>query len=88
MLSQVRMSARAHTHTHTHTHTHVYKAFTFGATEVRGNQRATRRGQRTVEVNKEERPHFPEGQGICFPGGYVSTPRVLSLDPGTDCPVT
>ena len=69
-------------------HTHVHVAVTFGATEVRGNQRATRRGQRTVEVNKEERPHFPEGQGICFPGEYVSTPRVLSLDPGTDCPVT
>ena len=63
MLSQVRM--RAHTHTHTHTHT-VYKAFTFAATEVRGKQRAIRRGQRRAEVYKEERPHFPGGQGIPF----------------------
>ena len=33
MLSQARA--------HTHTHTHVHVAFTFAATEVRGNKRAT-----------------------------------------------
>ena len=57
------------------------------ATEVRGNQRATRRGQRRAEVSKEERPHFPGGRGIPFPGESVSNPTFLSLDPGTDCPV-
>ena len=57
---------RTRTHTHTQTHTHVYKAFTFAATEVRGKQRAIRRGQRRAEVYKEERPHFPGGQGIPF----------------------
>ena len=73
---------------HTHTHTHVHAAFTFAATEVRGNQRATRRGQRRVEVYKEDKSHFPGGRGIPFPGESVSNPRFLSLDPGTDCPVT
>ena len=73
---------------HTRIHTHVHVAFTFEATEVRGNQRATRRGQRTAEVYKEERPHFPGGRGIPFPGESVSNPRFRSLDPGTDCPVT
>ena len=73
---------------HTHIHTHVYKAFTFEATEVRGNQRATRRGHRRAEVYKEQRPLFPGGRGIPFPGESVSNSRFLSLDPGTDCPVT
>ena len=75
-------------HTHTHTHTCVHVAFSFAATEVRGNQRATRRGQRRVEVYKAEKPHLSGGQGIPFPGESVSNPRFLSLDPGTDCPVT
>ena len=67
------MLSQAHTCIHTHTHTHVYKAFTFGATEVRGNQRATRRGQRRAKVYKEERPHCPGGQGIPFSGESHST---------------
>ena len=43
--------SQAHTHTHAYTHTHM--SFTFEATEVRGRQRATRRGQRRLEVYKE-----------------------------------
>ena len=35
---------------HAHAHIHMHVAFTFEATEVRGRQRATRRGQRRVEV--------------------------------------
>ena len=50
----------------TRTHTLVHVAFTFVATEVRGNQKAIRRGQRRAEVYKEERPHFPGSQGIPF----------------------
>ena len=78
----------AHAEPGAHAHTHVHVAFTFGATEVRGNQRATRRGQRRAEVYKEEKPHFPGGQGIPFSGESDSNSRFLSLDPGTDCPVT
>ena len=56
----------AHAELDAHAHTHVHVAFTFVATEVRGNQRATMRGQRRAKVYKEERPHFPGGQGIPF----------------------
>ena len=66
--------------------THVHMAFTFAATGVRGNQRATRRAQRRAEVYKEESPHFPGGQGVPF---LVSlTQLYIPLLPGTDCPVT
>ena len=75
-------------HTCMHAYTDVHMAFTFEATEVRGNQRATRRGQRRAEVYKEDRPHFPGGWGIPFPGESVSNPRFLFVNPGTDYPVT
>ena len=73
------MLSQAHTRKHTYA-----RGLHFEATEVRGNQRASRRLQRRVGVYKEEKPHFPGGRGIPFPGESVSNPRFLSLDPGTD----
>ena len=79
----------AHAEPGTHSHTHsCARGLHSEATEVRGRKRAARRGQRRVKVYEEERPHFPGGRGILFPGESVSNPRFLSLDPGTDCPVT
>ena len=73
--------AQAEWGTHTCTHTHAC-GLHFDATEVRGRQRRgeARRGQRRVEVYKEERPHFPGGQGFLFPDESVSNPRFFSLD--------
>ena len=58
--------AHAEPGVHTRRYTHVHVTFTFVATEVRGNQRAIRRGQWRAEVYKEERPHFPGSQRIPF----------------------